>query len=173
MGHPRERQPAVPRAAQPAGAKRLAHHQRPDHRTQGTEVEAFKGWTLRRVEARVEVDGTERVMVFITSNTAWSARSVYDLYRARWEIEVVKQTLKLGGFLGHSANAIRWQVWSALLVYVLLRFSAHLSAWHHSFVRLFAVVPECMSAPEPGNTSAFPAATKSPSKTSTPSSSKN
>ncbi len=35
-----------------------------------------------------------------------------DLYRARWDIEVffkqVKQTLKLGDFLGHSANAIRW-----------------------------------------------------------------
>lgn len=114
----------------------------------GPKWKAFKGWTLRRVEAWVEVDGKERVMVFITNNTAWSARSVCDLYRARWEIEVffkqVKQTLKLGGFLGHSANAIRWQVWSALLVYVLLRFAAHLSTWHHSFVRLFAVVRAAM-----------------------------
>ena len=114
----------------------------------GAKWRTFKGRTLRRVEALVEVDGKERVMVFITNNTEWSARSVCDLYRARWEIEVffkqVKQTLKLGGFLGHSANAIRWQVWSALLVYVLLRFSAHLSAWHHSFVRLFAVVRAAM-----------------------------
>lgn len=52
----------------------------------------------------------------------------------------MKQTLKLGDFLGHSANAIRWQVWTALLVYVLLRFVAHLSQWAHSFTRLFAVV---------------------------------
>ena len=66
------------------------------------------------------------------------------LYKARWEIEVffkqVKQTLRLSGFLGYSANAIRWQVWTALLVYVLLRFAAHLSQWAHSFTRLFAVV---------------------------------
>ena len=53
-----------------------------------------------------------------------------DLYRARWEIEVFfKQTLKLSGFVGYRANAIRWQVWTALLVYVLLRFAAHPSNW--------------------------------------------
>ena len=51
----------------------------------------------------------------------------------------VKQTLKLGSFLGHSANAVRWQVYTAWLVYVLLRFMAHLSGWGHSFTRLFAV----------------------------------
>ena len=51
----------------------------------------------------------------------------------------VKQSLKLGSFLCHSANAVRWQVYTALLVYVLLRFMAHLSAWGHSFTRLFAV----------------------------------
>lgn len=102
-----------------------------------------KGMKLRRVEAWVEVDGKWRVMVFITNNTDWSPRSVCDLYRRRWDIEVffkqVKQSLKLGSFLGHSANAVRWQVYTALLVYVLLRFMAHLSQWGHSFTRLFAV----------------------------------
>ena len=51
----------------------------------------------------------------------------------------VKQSLKLGSFPGHSAYAVRWQVYAALLVYVLLRFMAHLSEWGHSFTRLFAV----------------------------------
>jgi hypothetical protein len=102
-----------------------------------------KGMRVRRVEAWVEVDEEWRVMVFITNNFEWSPRSVCDLYRRRWDIEVffkqVKQTLKLSGFLGHSANAVRWQVYAALLVYVLLRFLAHLSSWGHSFTRLFAV----------------------------------
>lgn len=102
-----------------------------------------KGMRVRRVEAWVEVDQEWRVMVFITNNLAWSPRSVCDLYRRRWDIEVffkqVKQTLKLSGFLGHSANAVRWQVYAALLVYVLLRFLAHLSSWGHRFTRLFAV----------------------------------
>jgi Transposase DDE domain/Domain of unknown function (DUF4372) len=99
---------------------------------------------VRRVEAWVEVDGKQRLMVFITNNPTWSPTSVCDLYRRRWDIEVffkqVKQTLKLSTFLGHSANAVRWQVYSALLVYVLLRFEAHLANWSHSFTRLFAVV---------------------------------
>ena len=102
-----------------------------------------QGMQLRRVEAWVEVDGKWRTMVLITNNLAWSPQSVCDLYRRRWDIEVffkqVKQSLKLGSFLGHSANAVRWQVYTALLVYVLLRFMAHLSEWGHSFTRLFAV----------------------------------
>ena len=40
-----------------------------------------KGMRVRRVEARVEVDGEERVMVFLTNHFTWSARSVCDLYR--------------------------------------------------------------------------------------------
>jgi IS4 transposase len=69
---------------------------------------------------------------------------VADLYRCRWQIEVffkqIKQTLQLSDFLGNSANAVRWQVWIALLCYVLLRFAAHLSRWASSFIRLWAVV---------------------------------
>jgi hypothetical protein len=65
-------------------------------------------------------------------------------YRCRWGIEVffkqIKQTLKVCDFLGHSKQAIRWQLWAALLLYVLLRFQAHLCDWPHSFVRLFTLI---------------------------------
>jgi hypothetical protein len=99
---------------------------------------------MRRVVALVEVDGREVVMEFLTNNLSWSAASVADLYRCRWSIEVffkqIKQTLQLSDFLGHSANAVRWQVWTALLLYVLLRYQAFVSNWAHSFTRLFAIV---------------------------------
>ena len=52
----------------------------------------------------------------------------------------LKQTLQLADFLGHNANAVRWQVWTALLVYLLLRFCAFLSQWGHSFTRLFTLL---------------------------------
>jgi hypothetical protein len=91
----------------------------------------------------VEVDGQEREMEFLTNNRQWSAQSVADLYRSRWSIEVffkqIKQTLNLADFLGHSANAVRWQIWSALFCYLLLRFAAHLSGWGGSFTRLFTL----------------------------------
>jgi IS5 family transposase len=98
---------------------------------------------LRRVTARVELDGQERILVFLTNNLEWSGGSVADLYRCRWQIEVffkqVKQTLQLADFFGQSANAVKWQVWMALLVYVLLRFQAWRSAWTHSFSRLLTL----------------------------------
>lgn len=99
---------------------------------------------MRRVVALVEVDGVEREMVFLTNNFEWAARTVAELYRCRWQIEVffkqIKQTLQLADFLGNSANAVRWQVWTALLVYVLLRYQAFLSRWGSSFVRLWTCV---------------------------------
>jgi hypothetical protein len=99
---------------------------------------------MRRVVAWVEVDGVEREMVFLTNNFAWAASTVAGLYRCRWQIEVffkqIKQTLQLADFLGNSANAVRWQVWTALLVYVLLRYQAFLSRWGSSFVRLWTSV---------------------------------
>jgi len=99
---------------------------------------------LRRVVAEVEVDGELREMVFLTNNFAWSAQTIADLYRCRWSIEVffkeLKQTLQLADFLGHNANAVRWQVWTALLVYLLLRFCAFLGQWAHSFTRLFTLL---------------------------------
>lgn len=99
---------------------------------------------LRQVTARVSVDGQEVVMVFLTNNLKWAASSVAELYRCRWQIEAffkqIKQTLQLGDFLGQSANAVQWQVWMALLVYVFLRFQAWCSQWAHSFSRLLTLL---------------------------------
>ena len=99
---------------------------------------------MRRVRALVEVDGKEREMEFLTNNLQWSPASVADLYRCRWQIEVffkqIKQSLQLCDFLGNSANAVRWQVWTALLLYVLMRFLWVISSWSHSFTRLFTLL---------------------------------
>lgn len=99
---------------------------------------------FRRVEALVEIDGKEQTMVFLTNNFTWSPTSVADLYRCRWQIEAffkqIKQTLQLADFLGNNANAVRWQIWTALLTYVLLKYQAFLSHWDHSFTRLFTLI---------------------------------
>ena len=99
---------------------------------------------MRLIVAVVEVDGKETVMSFITNNFDWAPSSICDLYKARWGIEVffkqIKQTLQLADFLGHSEQASRWQVWIALLTYVLLRYIAFRSTWTRSFARLFTVL---------------------------------
>ncbi len=96
---------------------------------------------MRRVTALVEVNGKDVEMVFFSNNLEWAASSICDLYKCRWSIETffkqIKQTLNLGSFLGHSRNAIQWQVWTALLMYVLLRFLHACCDWDHSFTRLY------------------------------------
>lgn len=100
--------------------------------------------TFRRVVAIVEVDGREKEMTFITNNLEWSAASIADLYKSRWAIECffkeIKQTLQLCDFLGHNKNAILWQVWTALTLYLLLRFLAFVNDWRYGFKRLFCLL---------------------------------
>ncbi len=99
---------------------------------------------LRRVTAIVEVDGKDVIMVFITNNFEWSPRTIAELYRARWAIELffkeLKQTLQLSDFVGYNEKAVKWQVWTGLLAHLLLRFLKHISKWGLSFSRLVGTV---------------------------------
>lgn len=110
----------------------------------GTRTKGQYPKSLRMVEAIIEVDGKEVVMQFITNNFEWSAWTVAELYRARWDIEVffkeIKQTVQLVDFVGHNRKAVQWQIWTALLTHLLMRFLAHLSRWNHSFTRLFTLI---------------------------------
>jgi hypothetical protein len=106
---------------------------------------------LRLVEAIVQVDNEPRQMAFITNNMQWAPSSICDLYKSRWGIEVffkeIKQTLQIADFMGYSENAVRWQIWIALLVYVLVRWIAWQGRWKHSFTRLFTVVRGVLWSP--------------------------
>lgn len=98
---------------------------------------------VRRVIVLVELDGQEQPMEFLSNHLKWSAPTIAELYRCRWDIEkffkAIKQSLQLCDFLGNNANAVHWQIWTALLVYVLLRYLAFLSRWSGSFTRLWAI----------------------------------
>lgn len=99
---------------------------------------------MRRVRAIVEIDGKPREMDFLTNNLEWAASSIAELYKCRWQIEVffkeIKQTLQLCDFLGYNKNAVLWQVWTALILYVLLRFLAFCNSWVHGFKRFFCLL---------------------------------
>lgn len=99
---------------------------------------------IRIVTADVEINGKEKRISFITNNMNWAPGSICDLYKCRWGVEVffkqIKQTLQLADFVGHSQNAILWQVWMALLAYVLIRFVGYLGQWKGTFKRLFTLL---------------------------------
>ena len=114
----------------------------------GTKSAGYYPGVLRRVVALVDLNGTDTVMTFISNNTEWAASSIADLYKSRWSIEVffkeIKQTLQLCDFLGHNKNAILWQIWTAPLLYVLLRFLAFMHRWQYGFKRFFCILRSCV-----------------------------
>ena len=63
---------------------------------------------------------------FLTNNFKLAARTIADIYKARWQIELffkwIKQNLKLKSFLGASKHAVMTQIWVAMCVYLLLSY---------------------------------------------------
>ncbi len=79
---------------------------------------------LRRIGYR-DAD-TGKHYFFLTNNFKLSAKTIADIYKARWQVELffkwIKQNLKIKSFVGTSKNAVMTQIWIALCIYVLLAF---------------------------------------------------
>ena len=73
----------------------------------------------------------QRVIVLLTNLLAFGATTIAAIYKDRWEIELffkaLKQNLKVKSFVGTSQNALRIQIWTALLTMLLLKWLHHLS----------------------------------------------
>jgi len=67
---------------------------------------------------------TNKTLVFLTNNFVLPARTIADLYRKRWHVELffkwIKQHLRIKAFYGTSPNALKTQVWTAVCAYVLV-----------------------------------------------------
>ena len=76
---------------------------------------------LRRITYR---DDKGRLYVFITNNMALTDQDIADIYKQRWQIELLfkkmKQNFQLHCFYGESENAIRLQIWCTLIAQLLL-----------------------------------------------------
>lgn len=79
---------------------------------------------LRRVGYRDAITGKR--YVFLTNNFKLSAKTIADIYKSRWQVELffkwIKQNLKIKTFIGTSKNAVLTQIWIALCIYLLLAF---------------------------------------------------
>jgi hypothetical protein len=77
---------------------------------------------LRRIGFRDETQG--RTLVFLTNNFVLPSETIAALYKARWEIELffkwIKQNLRVKTFYGTSPNAVKTQIWVAMIVYLSL-----------------------------------------------------
>jgi hypothetical protein len=79
---------------------------------------------IRRIGYRDPETGQR--YVFITNHFDWSAQTIADIYKQRWQVELffkwIKQNLKIKTFLGNSKNAVLTQVLAALCIYLLIAF---------------------------------------------------
>ena len=79
---------------------------------------------LRRIGYRCPETGKH--YIFLTNNFKLAAKTIADIYKARWQVELffkwIKQNLKIKSFIGTSKNAVMTQIWIALCVYLLLAF---------------------------------------------------
>jgi hypothetical protein len=67
---------------------------------------------------------TNRHYVYLTNNFAINAKTIADLYKYRWQIELffkwIKQNLRIEVFWGYSANAVKTQICVALCTFLLV-----------------------------------------------------
>jgi hypothetical protein len=93
-------------------------------RLTGLHAERDCPYTLRRVKYRDAETG--KLLVFLTNHLDFGATTIARIYKDRWQIELffkaLKQNLKIKTFVGTSANALRTQIWTALIAMLLLKY---------------------------------------------------
>ena len=97
---------------------------------------------FRRVEI-LDVD-KQGTIVFLTNMLAFGATTIAAIYKDRWQVELffkaLKQTLKIKTFVGTSANAVRTQVWTALIAMLVLKYLQLKSKFSWSLSTLAALL---------------------------------
>ena len=100
-------------------------------------------YLLRRV--RCKDPETGKIIVVLTNQLDWSAKTISRIYKDRWQIELffksLKQQLKVKSFLGTSKNALLSQLWVALIAYLMLSYLKFRSKFQWSVYTLMEILP--------------------------------
>lgn len=105
-------------------------------------AQAGKECFFRRIEFYDEQQ--ERLLVFLTNHLQWAAATIAAIYKDRWQIELLfkalKQSLRVKTFVGTSANALKIQIWSALIAMLLIKYLQMTSTFGWSLSNLVALL---------------------------------
>jgi len=100
-------------------------------------------YRLRRIRSKDPKTG--KIIVILTNNFDWSAKTIAQIYKERWQIELffkaIKQQLKVKSFVGTSQNALLSQLWVALITYLLLAYLKFRSKFSWSIYTLCSILP--------------------------------
>lgn len=105
---------------------------------------ASRGKTLRLRRIGYRDQETGKRYEFLTNHFRLSAKTIADIYKERWKVELffkeIKQNLRIKSFVGNSENAVLIQVYTALTVYLLLAYQKFLSRLGLSVQQLFQLI---------------------------------
>ena len=113
------------------------------------EVIRFTGTAAKKCAhrlRRVEVDDPDHggTLVFLTNHLDFGATTIAAIYKDRWQVELffkaLKQNLKIKTFVGTSANALKVQVWTALIAILVLKYLQLRSQFAWSLSNLIALL---------------------------------
>jgi len=84
------------------------------------------------------------VLVFLTNHLELAAATVAAIYKERWQIELffraLKQSLRVKTFVGTSANALKTQLWTALIAMLVVKYLQLRSTFGWSLSNLVALL---------------------------------
>lgn len=87
---------------------------------------------------------THKHYVFITNHFDWSAQTIADIYKQRWQVELffkwIKQNLKIKAYIGNTDNAVMTQVFVALCVYLILAYLKFQGRISHSLQQMSRII---------------------------------
>ena len=86
----------------------------------------------------------QREIVLLTNHLNFGATTIADIYKERWQIELffkaLKQNLKIKTFVGTSKNALKIQIWTALIAILLIKYLQFRSGFNWSLSNLVALL---------------------------------
>ncbi len=87
---------------------------------------------------------SDKILEFLTNHLSLGATTIAAIYKDRWQIEIffkaLKQNLKIKTFVGTSANAVKVQIWTALIAMLIFRYLQLLSRFPWSLSNLVALL---------------------------------
>ena len=111
-----------------------------------TDVQTQNKYAKRLRRVAVWDEKNEQQIELITNQMSWTANTIGELYKARWQVEIffreIKQLLHIKSFIGTSENTVLIQLWTALITILILKALKALAkyGWHLSnlvaFIRL-------------------------------------
>jgi len=131
--------------------KRLKERDLPDNRHEHILVDEYIELSEEET-AQKYPKKLRRVVVFneeknetielLTNNFTWTANTIGELYKSRWQIEIffkeIKQLLRIKSFVGTSPNAVLIQIWTAMLTILILKYLKAIASYNWCLSNLVA-----------------------------------